>query len=435
MKNSFCSSPWFHIRLTYDGNYNICRFNREENTDYNIADYTLMDFYNSPEMCNLRMQLLNGQKPKECAACYYEDQFGKTGGRRKQLLKSGITLDNDFYLQLRSSPHYKLFKHSYENSGQADYMPVDLQIDLGNTCNSACIMCYPKASSRLEKDWQQLHKIEPQLFENPTHYRSWTKNPAILDRFVNEISNLKNLRYIHFLGGETLYDQAFYKICDKLIQSGLAKNIIVGTTTNGTIYSEKLEHYISEFAEFHLGISIETVTPLNDYIRYPSKIDIVLENIQRFSKLREHYNLFISLRITPTVFTISEFDLIAQYMIDNNLIAESCNILTDPSILRMELMPQNIREDIIAKLENIVTKYDLQHSPHVNVRNKYKINETIANTILEYLQFLKEYSLPDNVESERQKLVRWVKAFEIIHKNRITDYAPQYREFLTHYGY
>jgi MoaA/NifB/PqqE/SkfB family radical SAM enzyme len=435
MKNNFCSSPWFHIRLTYDGNYNICRFSREENTNYNIVDHTLMDFYNSPEMCSIRAELLNGGSPKECASCYYEDRFNKTGGRKKQLLKSGITLDDDWHLQLRSSPHYNLFKHSYENSGQSDYSLVDLQIDLCNTCNSACIMCYPKASSRLEKDWQQLNKIEPQLFEKPTHYRSWTKNPQILDRFVNEISNLKNLRYIHFLGGETLYDQAFYKICDKLIEAGIAKNIIVGTTTNGTIYSEKLEQYIREFSEFHLGISIETVTPLNDYIRYPSKIDAVLENIKRFSALREQYNLFISLRITPTVFTISELDLMAQFMIDNNLTAESCNILTNPSMLRMELMPQNIREDIIAKLENIVVKYDLKHSNNINIRNKYKINETIANTILEYLQFLKEYNLPDNAEEERFKLVRWVKAFEIVHKNRITDYAPQYTEFLTHYGY
>lgn len=434
MKDSFCSSPWFHVRISYDGNFNICRWSREDNTNYNIKDCTIMDFYNSAEMKQIRLDLLNGGYPKTCASCYYEDKFGKVGGRKKQLLKSAITID-DFALKMRSSPHYEMFKHSYINGGHGNYMPVDLQLDLGNTCNSACIMCYPRASSRLEQDYKILTGIDPQLFPPHIPFKSWTRDPQLLERVVNEIGELTHIKYIHFLGGETLYDPAFYKICDKLIERGLAKNIIIGTTTNGTVYTEKLERYFKEFKQFHLGISIETVTPLNDYIRYPSKIEVVLENIKKFLTLRDSNDLFVSLRITPTVFTVHELDLVFKFMIDNHIVAESCNILTDPPALRMELMPENIRNDMIQKLESMIEEYGLAKTENENVRNKHRIGETIANNIIEYYTFLKDYTVPHNVEELRYDMVKYIKAFEQVHKNRITDYAPQYAEFLASYGY
>ena len=65
-----------------------------------------------------------------------------------------------------------------------------------------------------------------------------------------------------------------HETINKLIEKDLAKYIIVGTTTNATIYSDELVNVIKSFKEFHLGVSIETVTDLNDYVRYPSKISI-----------------------------------------------------------------------------------------------------------------------------------------------------------------
>ena len=433
LKDSFCSSPWFHIRLSYDGSFKVCRWSTEYKTHYNIKNCSLSEFYNSDEMKILRTQLLNGEKPKGCSTCYYEESFGKLNGRQRQLLKSAVTLDN-FDLKLRASPHYEMFKHSLDNEGHSNYVPVDLQIDLGHICNSACIMCDPTQSSRLEKDYVKLNTINSELFSKPVPYKSWTADPIILDKFINELSNMP-VKYIHFLGGETLYDPAFYTICDQLIAMGIAKDIIVGTTTNATIYNEKIEQYAKEFKEFHLGISIETVTTLNDYIRYPSKINDVLGNIQKFKKLHDSSNLFISLRITPNVFTIAHIDLMFRYMIDNNLIAESCNILHNPSMLRVELLPSNLRDNIITKLENIVKEHKLIKSNVVNVRDRNNTQQTIGDVIIDYLTFLKQFNVPIDTDNQRLNLVRFIKAFEKLRGNRITDYVPEYTEFLTAYGY
>jgi Radical SAM superfamily len=377
---------------------------------------------------------LQGQHPEGCATCYYEDQFGKLNGRKRQLLKSAIDVEH-FELTMRSSPHMKHFAHSWENAGQSDYFPTDLQIDLGNMCNSACIMCDPRASSRLYTDHKKLHVIEPELFNEPREFKSWTRDSQLLNKFVTELSEIPDIKYIHFLGGETLYDSAFYDICEGLIASGRAKKIIVGTTTNGTIYSERLENIINGFQEFHLGISIESVTALNDYVRYPGRITEILPNIDKFLKLRTGSKLYVSLRITPNIFTISELDQMFEYMIEHQVAAESCNILHKPEYLRMELMPDDVRMTTLQRLDDIIRKHDLTQSHLINVRQRSLIPEAIANTIWEYKKFLTDYKIPDNAAVLRSRLVAALKAWEKLRGNCILDYAPQYEKFLRHYGY
>jgi len=395
-EKSFCPSPWFHLRLKYDGSFGECRWG-DKKSNHNFTT-SIMQFYNSEQMSHMRTQLLNGEKPNICETCYYEETFGKLNGRIRQLNKSGIN-KNNFALTTRSSPHYKLFEYSQNNNGQANYEPVDLQIDLGNVCNSACIMCDPFSSSRLTLDYNKLSKTHP-LFPVPTPYKYWTQDPTRLDQFVNELIEIKNLKYIHFLGGETLYDPAFYTICEKL-----------------------------------LGISIEAVTPINDYVRYPGKLTDIIPNIDKFLELRKTTNLFISLRITPNIFTIYDIDLLIRYMLENQVIAESCNILQKPAQLRMELLPDDIRQEIIAKLKKVIEEFQLKKYNVVNVRVTESIKKVISDIAYEYLNFLETYSSLADEEELRYKLVNFIKGFESLRENSILDYAPRYEKFLRHYGY
>lgn len=430
---SFCSSPWLHLRILPNGDFDLCRWSSFKTSKKNISNTSLMNFYNSDEMSNLRFILLNGQKPKICQSCYYQDNFDKFNGRKRQLLKSGITID-DFEIKTKCSPHYEYFEYSYKNNGKSNYFPVDLQIDLGNSCNSGCIMCSPRYSSKLVKDYEKLNSIDSDLFKKIENFNSWTNNDQIVEKFVNDIKQLTNIKYIHFLGGETLQMKAFYKICDILIENNLT-DLIIGTTTNGTIYNEKIIKYIKSFKEFHLGISIESISSLNDYVRYPSNINEILNNIEKY-QLLENPNLFLTLRVTPNIFTITEFDKLVQYSIEKKLPIESCDILTNPKSLRIELMPDNLRQEIIQKLKLIIDEFTLKKdNKNINIRNKFFIEKTISNGIIEYYDFLLSFQIPEDIEKNRYDLVKFIKGFESLRKNKITDYVPQYKQFLQHYGY
>jgi hypothetical protein len=387
-------------------------------------------------MRSLRLDLLNGADPATCQSCRNEDKHKKVSGRQRQLLKSGITVDN-FEKTLCASPHWDQFEYSLNNQGHTNSLPVDLQIDLGNTCNSSCIMCYPIYSSRLTIDYKKLHKIEPVLFNNPTTVNNWSDDPILVDKFIDELSSIPNIKYIHFLGGETLYLKSFYTICNKLIANGLAKTISIGTTTNCTIYTPELEHIIKNFKHVHLGLSIESIHPVNDYVRWPSQVDSVVEIMKKFISLRDHTDLHLSLRITPSIFTISHIDTLFDFMIENSIIAESCNLLQDPSCLRIELLPKDLVDIVLDKINKIIKTYNLSRPTQslINRRNDTIKNSVITDIIFEYKHLLETMQEPVGVEEERHNLIKFIKAFESLRNNTILDYLPEYEEFLRSYGY
>jgi hypothetical protein len=391
---------------------------------------------NSDVMDSIRGRMLDGASQKMCSACYYEDQHNKVSGRQKQLLKSAIDINN-FDKTFCSSPHWGKFEYSANRAGKTNHQPIDLQIDLGNTCNSSCIMCSPTYSSKLSAEYPKLIAIEPALFKQHKLSKNWADDPVLVDKFVAELSAIPDIKYIHFLGGETLYLKSFYTICNRLIDSDLAKNISIGTTTNCTVYTAELEYIIRNFKNVHLGLSVEAIHSINDYIRYPSTIDQVSANITRFLQLREQYNVQISLRITPNIFSIYHLDTVFSMMLKEQIIAESCNILHDPSCLRIEVLPKNLIDQCLVKINQVIQKYQLVENNQtiINQRTELLIKPVITQIIFEYKQFLETYTVPDNVEEERYALIRYIKAFEQVHNNSILDYLPEYEEFLRSYGY
>ncbi len=436
MKDSFCSSPWFHLRISPDGYYRPCRWgDYSVGTEHHISNTSLTEYLNSDIMSELRTSLLNGEKPSLCNDCYYESAHGKVSGRQRQLLKSGI-VESNFEKTFCSSPHWNNFQYSYANNGQTQTQPVDFQIDLGNTCNSACIMCPPRYSSRVTEDHKKLFKISP-LFDDPVRITNWSDDPELVAKFVSEIAEIDNIKYLHFLGGETLYIRSFYDICDQLIERDIAPNVIMGTTTNCTVYDQRIERIIRSFKQVHLGLSVEAVTDLNDYIRWPGKITTVLANIEKFLSLRKETNLQISLRITPNIFSIWHLDQMIDFMVEHHVIAESCNILYYPASLRMELLPEDIRAKVLAKIDAAIAKHGLVRPGQViiNRRRDDIIDPVIATVVYEYRDFIASYKAPEDLEKQRKDLIEYLHAYESIHNNSIVDYLPEYEEFLRSYGY
>jgi hypothetical protein len=439
LKDTFCSSPWIHTRINPAGYYLPCRNGDPPHlitTTHHIRDMTIAEYVNSDYMREIRTTLLDGNIPDICRSCQYQDSNNKVSGRLKQLSASSISVDN-FTKTFCASPHYEMFAESSVNNGSTSALPVDLQIDLGNTCNSGCIMCAPTYSSKLAVDFVKLHALEPTLFAKYPTYKNWADDEVAVDKFIASIADIPNLKYIHLLGGETFYLRSFYAMCNKLVESGIAKNTDMGTTTNCTIYTPELEDIIRKFKHVYLGLSVESINPINDYIRWPSKINDITHNINKFIQLRETTGIYLTLRITPNIFSIYHIDTIFEFMITNRITAESCDILVEPSCLRMELLPKELIEVIIQKIDAVISKHNLIDTGEIiiNRRSDDLIDETINTLIFEYKQLLENYRVPINVEEERYNLVKFIKAFESLRNNTILDYLPEYEEFLRQYGY
>ena len=429
MKNNFCNSPWLNFRINYNGDYKPCRwFPVRTSTKYNIKETGILEYWNSDEMRQLREVFTKGNKENNCEKCYYQDRNEMLSGRQRQLIKSAID-PNNFNNTFANSPHYKHFLESHANSGHTTKLPTDLQIEVGSTCNSACLMCWPRASSRLAQDYRKLNNVDSNLFAFEDYPPDWTRDSMLFNKILDELRML-DIKYIHLLGGETLYIDKFYDIANAVA----SPNTILGTTTNGTIYNSAIEELIPKFEEFHLGISVEAFSSVNDYTRYPSQWQHIQENILKYKKLKDTApGLQISLRITPSLLTVTDLHTVFAFCIEHDLIAESCHILQDPKFLRMEYLPDYLREQAIQSLENLL---DNNTTTFVtNIRDKRQNYKVTQNSLKGYIKFLKGIVEPEDLEVTMQSFVKYLQAFESLRHNSLRECNPELADWLGKYGY
>lgn len=429
MKNNFCNSPWLNFRINYNGDYKPCRwFPVRTSTKYNIKETGILEYWNSDEMRQLREVFTKGDKENNCEKCYYQDRNEMLSGRQRQLIKSAI-VPNNFDNTFANSPHYKHFLESHTNSGHTTKLPTDLQIEVGSTCNSACLMCWPRASSRLAQDYRKLNNVDSNLFAFEDYPPDWTRDSVVFNKILDELRML-DIKYIHLLGGETLYIDKFYDIANAVA----SPNTILGTTTNGTIYNSAIEELIPKFEEFHLGISVEAFSSVNDYTRYPSQWQHIQENILKYKKLQDTApGLQISLRITPSLLTVTDLHTVFAFCIEHDLIAESCHILQDPKFLRIEYLPDYLREQAIQSLENLL---DNNTTTFVtNIRDKRQSYKVTQNSLKGYIKFLKGIVEPEDLEVTMQSCVKYLQAFESLRNNSLWECNPELADWLGKYGY
>jgi sulfatase maturation enzyme AslB (radical SAM superfamily) len=423
LKTNFCSSPWFHMKIAHSGNFEICRWANQPSSR-NIRDTTAQEFFQN-HMADVRADMLAGQRLQACHGCQEMEQHRKVSGRQRQLLKTGISIDS-FEKSLRSSPYWPAFEASNASVGTTDLSPVDWQIDLGNYCNSACIYCAPESSSRLAQEFKKLNilKSEPA----PT----WTNNSELIDRLVHSLVSTKRLAYLHFLGGETLITPAFKIILEKLLAAGL-NQVDIGFTTNLTVWDQDIVDLLTQFTHVHLGMSIECLHPMNDYVRWPSEIDSVKQVLAQWVSVGQQHSWYLSLRTTPTALTVTHLAGLYNFATQQNIGIESCNFLHNPSFLRMSVLPQAQKLEIAYQIQSWIDQQHISADVQtINVRDPNRIHLQNVQDAASYVDYLR--TAPDETHL-LPDLVNYLKILESSRNNSVIDYAPEYEHIFRSAGY
>ena len=426
-EKTFCPSPWFHTRINNSGNYEYCRWAVKHNRQDlpSIQQQSPVNWFRDG-MNDIRRAMLSGEELAGCQECYLMERHGKVSGRQRQLLKIGVTVE-DFEKTMLSSDWLDAFQQSSLNRGATDQLPQDWQIDLGNFCNSACLFCEPHSSSKLAAEFKKIGFIK----EMPP--RAWCDDPELLQSFVDVLQHTPDLAYLHFIGGETLITPAFRTILKTLVDRGISKEISVGFTTNLTVWDDDIVQLLKSFREVNLGMSIECLHPLNDYVRYGSEISAARRIMQQWIEVARQQSWLIQLRITPTVLSIWHLDTIYRFALDQGIAVESCNFLNDPPHMRPSVLPQEWRQRVIAKLQHWIDQQGtVDARPVVNSRNPNLARQQVIQDATSYVAYLSNQ--PD--ESHRlQDLVIYLRVMEQSRQNSILDYLPEYEELLRTAGY
>lgn len=417
-KQTFCPSPWFHMRILNSGEYNYCRWAQISPT-HQIQTTSPSEYFQDV-MQPIREGLLQGIQPPGCHTCQHMEEHNKISGRQKQLLKIGVSLEN-FEKTLASSPWIDEFSKS-----ACEQLPQDWQIDLGNFCNSACIFCQPEFSSRLATEWKKIG------FINEMPKANWSDDPALVERFVNTLKQTPNIQYLHFIGGETLITPAFKVILQALIDAKINLTSTIGFTTNLSVWREDIIELLEQFQGINLGMSIESFSSINDYARWPACLPTVFENLERWVDTAKKNKWSLQFRTTPTCLTVGKLLPIYDYALNNNITVESCNFLFRPEVLKPSVLPMSYRQRIIAEMQDWVDQHYVDNDTIVNIRHPGTVTAQLGQDLVSYINYLKNE--PDNSHL-LPDLVTWLKRIESSRGNSVLTYLPEYEELFRSAGY
>ena len=415
-KDTFCSSPWFHARITEDGNYNFCTWQKTKDEKlHNISDITPIDYFQN-KMEKIRKSMVAGEVIDECSECYEMEKYNKISGRQRQLLKTGIELDN-FDKTLQASPFYDEFKKTADG-GKCKLLPIAWHINMGNFCNSACVYCTPAHSSTMATEFIKMNLIDKS--QKPP--QAWCRDSILLKKFTDTLLQTKNLKFIHFISGETMITPTFMHVL-RILNENNMHGISIGFVTNLTVWDEELNNILSKFKEVNVGFTVETFDEINDYIRYPSKIENVREILSKWIALGKKNKWLLKMRLSPTWMTVDSIDTVFEYAYNNGIGIE-CGLMSKSTSMRINALPQPLLAQVISQFERWISSKD--------EIDKSANQLEVIGVAHHYLNYMKRAKYEPKL---LHGIITFIKKLEQRRNNSIINYKPHYEEFLRLAGY
>ena len=229
-----------------------------------------------------------------------------------------------------------------------------LEFNMSNICNLKCRMCDGINSSAWVKDELKLaeHGNILQRRINDPEFGYTNKSEQIIERLFEDPTPFMNLRYLSIKGGEPYMEPANKKILQKFIDLGIAKNVTLDWTTNGTIVDDEVHELARQYGHTKWTVSIEGTDGLYEYIRGGKNFT--------FAQLNEnlkHYDFDrIIIAVTVMAYNIAHLDKIQAWYDgakQDNWDIYFNNVVAAPPYLNPRVLPNEILQAINYKLPNI----------------------------------------------------------------------------------
>ncbi len=324
---TFCILPWMHLATNASGNLRVCcnsipgknNIVRDNGKPYHILDTDVENFWHSSTMTKIRHQLMNNEKPEMCERCFREESVG---------IRSARESANDRWM------------FDYEETTTPDPRIRYMDIRLGNLCNLRCRMCNPYSSNQWVDEW---HLIERELVPDEKVRLSnmaWPDNERVSENLLKFADSIEE---IYLTGGEPTLAISQYKLFDRLIELGVAKQISLKYNTNCTNVPKKLLEYWQHFKRIKMNASVDAYGDLNRYIRYPTGWPLVEKNLLKFKELEDQDNFELQVHITVQIYNVLKLNELIDWLKLQNITNLYFNILNHPSYLNIRALPLELK--------------------------------------------------------------------------------------------
>ncbi len=342
--DSFCIKPWTNLFVREDGAASVCCMAADKTRD-SLRGMSLPEIWNSSEVKQLRLDMLQGRKNPLCLKCYEVEDAGGQSLRRK---------NNDLD-RARASIAEQTRSDGWLDAAHL----ISLELNLSNACNCRCRYCCPRRSTGWYKDFSLLSG-SPDL-------------PAALtatDDFQNLYGQLRcllpNLHRIQFGGGEPLIADWHHEILEILLAGG-KDDVHLSYITNFSNLTHGGKDVLDLWKRFRhvvVNASLDAPGRQGEYIRKGLDWDQVLQNRERLMRLCPHVIFCISPTLSVlNALCLPDFHrdwLEKGYLRPNKF---DLGILFGPVEYRCQILPPHLKREAVASYRRHIEFLSRRYGP------------------------------------------------------------------------
>jgi hypothetical protein len=315
------------------------------------------NFHNTPEKIDQRQTMLRGEWPEPLVymGCRYCKRIEEAGGQS----------DRQFHIQIPDLAPKEL----EDNPTAVVVTPKILEVYLTNSCNLSCTYCEPMLSSQIENENRKWGRFEKNGVLLDTFKSDKALNRLYIEKFFQWMEkNSNELRRLHVLGGEPLYQKEFYRILD-FLEVHPNKNLELNIVTNLMINTDKLRDLLERIKtmiakkairRFDVTVSLDCWGPEQEYARWGIKLNTIEQNMQ---VLLSYKWLYLNVNSTLSPLTLGTFhELIGkinewkkQHKIGHHFMSA-----TKPSYHNPDIFGSSFWEEAFSKAFDVMPQNDWQ---------------------------------------------------------------------------
>ena len=322
---SFCILPWIHLHAWPDGRAYPCCLANGKHPIGNLKEKTMREVWNDVDMREMRVNMLEDRKCKQCNDCYEQETAGFASMRNNSNKNFAQYVDLvDQTLPDGTLPDMKL--HYWD-------------VRFSNVCNLKCRSCGSIFSSRWYDD-------DIKLWGKPLRPRVQFAGRHKDDIWEQMQEHIPHLEQIYFAGGEPLVMEEHNRILKLLIEKGNTSVRLI-YNTNLTELKFKKENVIElwkHFPQVCVAASLDDMGDRAKIIRSDTDWSKVEKNIRDIKRECPHIDFMIS--PTLSVMNIWNFTKFHRYMVEQGFIEAkdfNLNILQGPELYRIDILPLEIK--------------------------------------------------------------------------------------------
>ena len=393
VSKTFCIMPWTHLHTWPSGNVFPCCLADSSKPIGNLADNTLEEIWNSPDLKKIRTELINGEKPDVCSRCYMQEDMGTDSYRVSSNYQWSHHID-------------KAIETTSEDGTNNDFKLNYWDFRFSNVCNLKCRMCGPELSSSWYDDQIKFYgsSTTPKALIHAND-KSLEDIMIYVDRFINDVEE------IYFAGGEPFIMEEHYRILEKLIAAGNTK-CRIRYNTNFTSLKFKKWDLIELWKPFikdnidnvRVFASLDAIDKVAEYSRKGTK----WVNVEKNIKTLHDNGMNVWTSTTVSLFNIFELPKFVDRMHDMGICFSKMqmnNVLTFPDYYNINILPDELKHNVVIILDEHLKKIrDDKHSFHIKnnyeVIKKYLYTEPDRPIDVLFNDFKKHTEIKDNGRNE-----------------------------------